>query len=104
MSTETRGRHGVCLDLRRYHLGELQIASYARKAEALACMKLRAKTHPEHGLKASYVTKAANRFNVFWVVAWPSEEGRVVLLMRNGESLTVSHPGWVRPENGNAPW
>src|SRR5574343_994172 len=57
-----RGRQmGFELDLRKVHLGQSGIASFATKLQALAFAKAR-------GWLSRDVTRAYNRFCMFWVV------------------------------------
>jgi hypothetical protein len=72
----TLRREGGMLDLRALHLGSFDIASFARKAEALAFAKA-------HGWYATSVTRAFNRFNVFWIV-WDPAVSPVRIATRSG--------------------
>lgn len=72
------------LDLRAIHLGQNNIASFARKSEAQNFAKSR-------GMYARDILKAYNRFCIFWIVAdYTGEAWRV--LTRDGGAVQVTIP------------
>lgn len=73
------------LDLRHIHLSSNNIASFARKADAISFAKA-------HGWPASSVLSAANRFNRFWVIGQGiATDGDYTILTQTGTPTLFPH-------------
>jgi hypothetical protein len=63
------------------------VARFLNKKQATAFAK-------SQGWKTLDVTKAANRFCIYWVITQEQSTESLTFLCRSGETLEIPHPGF----------
>jgi len=75
----------ACLDMRGINLGDKNILTFQTKAAA--------KKHPLPHL--CYVTEAANRFWVFWVIVRKLQNGEFQVMRKDGNFMPFEDRKWL---------
>lgn len=82
------------LDLKFLHIGEANIAAFARKSDAVAFARANRWT-------PSDVFQAYNRFNIFWVVGQVFVDD-MIIATKGGASTTIQFPDAQAASKGGA--